>query len=187
MRNVVIIKVYANGKSKVLSGERKEGEIADDTAQRIIKENGMRNTGEFIVISRSGDEGAFITQFMEGIGLNNGYSTIWVGDTQVLIEALNMVVLRNSLNVEISKDEDGLWVAEIKEINAVGVGETIKEAFSRLGENLEVAIETYMNEDDANLTESAIELKRTLKEIVGGMKNGKQYNKNKKNNSKNVQ
>lgn len=94
MCDVAVIKVYADGRKKVMCGERREDEILDDAAQRIIRENGIRNMGEFIVVSRGGNEGAFITQFIEGIGLNRENSTIWVGDTQVLIEALNKVIQR---------------------------------------------------------------------------------------------
>ena len=88
MCDVTVIKIYSTGENKIICGERKENEIVEYTARRIIRENGMRNVGEFIVISRSGNGGAFITQFMEGVYLNGDNATIWVGDTQVLIDAL---------------------------------------------------------------------------------------------------
>ena len=100
MRDVIVIKIYADGRKKILCGEREEGEIVEFTAERIIKEHGMRNRGEFIVISRSGNEGAFISQFMDGIYLNGDNSTIWVDDTQMLIDALK------KLSEEVRGDDD---------------------------------------------------------------------------------
>ncbi len=100
MPDVIVIKIYSTGKKKIMCGERREGEIVEFTAERIIKEHGMRNRGEFIVISRSGNEGAFISQFMDGIFLNGNNSTIWVDDTQVLVDALR------KLNEEVVRDAD---------------------------------------------------------------------------------
>ena len=100
MRNVVIIKVYTDGRKKVMCGERKEGEMAEDAAKRIIRDNKLRNMGEFIVISRSGDEGAFIMQYMNKIDSNNSQTIIWIGDTNILIDALM------KLNKEALRDAD---------------------------------------------------------------------------------
>lgn len=54
------------------------------------------------------------------------------------------------------------WVAEISAFGAAGVGTTLKDALSRLGESIEVAIETYAHEKDENLTRDALILKKRL-------------------------
>lgn len=68
--------------------------------------------------------------------------------------------------LEITHDGEH-WVAEIKNLRVVGVGDTIKEALCVLGESIEVVIEGYAYEQDEHLTEGAKKLKEEILKLLG--------------------
>ncbi len=73
------------------------------------------------------------------------------------------------VEIKVGRDAKFIYV-QIENTNFVAYGDTIKEAFCRLGEQIEVAYDTYAQELDDNLTETAIRLKkwllRNFKEVI---------------------
>ena len=67
----------------------------------------------------------------------------------------------------IARDGEYFYL-ELKKLGLVAYGETIEEAFKNLGRAIEVAREGYLKENDENLTQDAIELKRDIMEIFEG-------------------
>ena len=58
--------------------------------------------------------------------------------------------------------EDGVWCVETLDRNLVGCGKTIKEAFTDFGENFEVAIEEYVDEEIEKLHISGFSLRQRI-------------------------
>ena len=66
------------------------------------------------------------------------------------------------------KKEIKVWCLENDELNIVGCGRTLNEALERAKEDLSLLIEEYLTTDDEQLHESALRVKRKLKELVEG-------------------
>lgn len=66
------------------------------------------------------------------------------------------------------KRETKVWCLENDELNIVGCGQTLNEALERAKEDLSLLIEEYLTKDDEHLHESALQVKRRLKELVEG-------------------
>lgn len=62
--------------------------------------------------------------------------------------------------------EDGVWCLENEELNVCGCGRYYMDAKKDVIEVLEAMVEVYLMEDDSNLSEDALKLKRKLMEYV---------------------
>ncbi|ACV25378.1 hypothetical protein QIT38_gp38 [Methanocaldococcus fervens tailed virus 1] len=63
--------------------------------------------------------------------------------------------------------DDKVWYLDNRELNLVGCGNTLEDAIKDLEEEFDFMIEEYLYEGDENLHESALRLKKKLKEILG--------------------
>ncbi len=62
MERIVVIKIYSNGRLVRITGEKREKEDVEEAVKRLIKEKGLKNRGNFVVLYDYG-HGAFLIEY----------------------------------------------------------------------------------------------------------------------------
>ena len=99
-----------------------------------------------------------LSKFLESMSKNNQIS-------EIEMDRIGKYKLKKPITFEVFYDE-GVWTIENKKYNIVGCGYTIEEALKEVEEDFEVLVEEIVNEDDANLHELALMVKKELKGII---------------------
>jgi len=85
--------------------------------------------------------------------------------TEIEMYRIGRYKLKKPITFKVFCDE-GVWTIENRRYNIVGCGASVEEALKSIEEDFEFLVEEIVNEDDANLHESALIVKKELKSII---------------------
>jgi len=157
--NGIITRIKVDGKRRYFVIKSMEGELYKfeyTDINRHIEDKYLdfiRRPIEVVGITEGGVKGRKIREILDLKPLEELY-----------IDEIGRYPLRKPMKIKVEYDfDDELWILGNDELGLVGIGESYDEAMNSLEESLEVAIDIYLNEDEKNLSEKAIELKKKLK------------------------